>query len=156
MVAAIGRISMNLRLHFAIASLAATALVAALTSSASAASGIVNLTVAKGGVVIGGSSGTGTLKLNRRTYPLVVGGASGGFTLGGSRAQLTGRIDNIRRPSDIEGRYSAATGGVTIGDQGRQRITLSNEKGVVMRLSGTLTGLMVNADVGGMRIELRK
>ncbi len=94
---------MDLRLHTTIAALAATALIAGLASTASAASGTVNLTVAKGGFVIGGSSGTGTLRFKRRTYPLVISGMSGGFTFGGSEARLTGRIANIRRPTDIEG-----------------------------------------------------
>lgn len=147
---------MNVRLHTALAALAATALIAGLASSASAASGTVNLTVAKGGFIIGGSSGTGTLRFKRRTYPLVIGGLSGGFTFGGSEARLSGRIDNIRRPADIAGTYSAATGGAAIGMQGQQSMTLSNEKGAVLQLTGTLTGLMVNADVGGMSIQLQQ
>ena len=119
---------MDLRLHTTIAALAATALIAGLASTASAASGTVNLTVAKGGFVIGGSSGTGTLRFKRRTYPLVISGMSGGFTFGGSEARLTGRIANIRRPTDIEGAYNSATGGAAIGYQGQQSITLSNDE----------------------------
>jgi hypothetical protein len=144
------------RLHWAIAGFAAAALVAGLPSSAPAATGAVALTVSKGGVVIGGSSGSGTLKFGRRTYPLVVGGVSGGFTFGGSEARLAGRIANIRRPSDIEGTYSTATSGATIGSQGRQSILLRNEKGAVLQLEGTLTGLMFNADLGSMTIRLGK
>jgi hypothetical protein len=147
---------MNLRLHTTIAALASTALIAGLASTASAASGTVNLTVAKGGFVIGGSSGAGTLRFKRRTYPLVVGGMSGGFTFGGSEARLTGRIANIRRPTDIEGTYTSATGGAAIGYQGQQSITLSNERGAVLQLNGTQTGLMVNADLGGMSIQLQR
>ena len=147
---------MDLRLHTTIAALAATALIAGLASTASAASGTVNLTVAKGGFVIGGSSGTGTLQFKRRTYPLVISGMSGGFTFGGSEARLTGRIANIRRPTDIEGAYNSATGGAAIGYQGQQSITLSNANGAVLQLSGTLTGLMVNADLGGMSIQLQR
>ena len=144
------------RLNFAITALAATALMAGLSSNAEAASGMVNMTVAKGGVIIGGSSGSGTLRFMRRTYPLVIGGVSGGFTFGGSEARLAGRIANIRRPADIEGSYTTTTGGATIGNQGEQSITLSNEKGVVLQLKGTLPGVMVNADVGGMTIRLGK
>jgi hypothetical protein len=147
---------MNLRLHATIAALAATALFAALSSTASAASGTVNLTVAKGGFVIGGSSGAGTLRFKRRTYPLVISGMSGGFTFGGSESRLTGKIANIRRPSDIEGSYTSATGGAAIGYQGQQSITLSNEKGAVLQLTGTQAGLMLNADLGGMSIQLQR
>jgi hypothetical protein len=152
----LGRIGMNLRLHTTIAALAATALIAGLASTASAASGTVNLTVAKGGFIIGGSSGSGTLRFKRRTYPLVISGMSGGFTIGGSEARLTGRIANIRRPTDIEGPYSSATGGAAIGYQGQQSITLSNDKGAVLQLNGTQSGLMLNADLGGMSIQLQR
>ena len=147
---------MYTRRNFAITAFAATAMIAGLSSNATAATATIDLTVAKGGVIIGGSSGSGTLRFKRRAYPLVVGGVSGGFTFGGSEARLAGRIANIRRPTDIEGSYTTTTGGATIGNQGQQKITLSNEKGVVLQLSGTLTGLMVNADVGGMTIQLRK
>ena len=136
------------------AALAATVLIAGLPANASAATGTVNLTVSKGGVVIGGSSGTGTLRFKRRTYPLGIGGMSWGFTFGGSEARLAGQVANIRRPTDIEGTYSAATGGATIGNQGRQTIRLRNEKGALLELTGTLAGLMVNADVGGMSVRL--
>jgi hypothetical protein len=152
----LGRIGMNHHLHTTIAALAATALIAGLASTASAASGTVNLTVAKGGFIIGGSSGSGTLRFKRRTYPLVISGMSGGFTIGGSEARLTGRIANIRRPTDIEGAYSSATGGAAIGYQGQQSITLSNDKGAVLQLNGTQSGLMLNADLGGMSIQLQR
>ena len=147
---------MSFRLRTTIASLAAFALIGALTSEAPAATGAVNLTVAKGGVVISGSSGTGTLRFKRRTYPLVVNGMSWGITIGGSEAQLAGRIVNIRRPTDIEGTYSAAAGGATIFEQGQQSITLTNEKGAVLQLNGSLRGLMFNADIGGFAIQLGK
>lgn len=147
---------MNPRLHTAIAAFAATALIAGLPSTASAANGTVNLTVAKGGFIVGGSSGAGTLRFKRRTYPLVISGMSGGFTFGGSEARLTGRIANIRRPTDIEGTYSSATGGAAIGTQGQQSITLRNENGAVLQLNGTLSGLMVNADLGGMSIQMQR
>jgi hypothetical protein len=147
---------MSFHLRATIATLAVGVLIAALPSEAPAATGAVNLTVAKGGVVLSGSSGTGTLRFKRRTYPLVVNGVSWGFTIGGSEAQLAGRIVNIRKATDIEGNYSAASGGATIFDQGQQSITLTNEKGAVLQLNGSLRGLMFNADLGGIAIQLRR
>jgi hypothetical protein len=143
------------RLRTTLIASAAVAMMASLPSTADAATGTVNLKIVKAGVVFGGTTGTGTLKLRGRTYPLIVSGVSGGFTFGGSEATLTGKIANIRRPTEIEGPYSAATGGATVGT-GQQAITLSNEKGVIMQLNGTTTGLMLNADVGGMAIQLRR
>lgn len=144
---------MSTRLHTPLAALAAAALVAGFSSEVSAASGQVDLKMAKAGVIIGGTSGTGTLRFRGRTYPLLINGASGGFTFGGSDAVLTGRISNIRRASDIQGPYNAASWGGAIG-AGQQTITLTNQNGAVLQLNGTLTGLMVNADTGSMQIQM--
>ena len=135
------------------AALAAAALIAGFSSSSQAATGNVNLNISKGGVVIGGTNGTGTMRLGRRTYPLVVSGVSCCFTFGGSQAVLTGQIANIRRASDIEGSYSASSGGLTVG-AGQQSIMLTNAKGAVLQLTGAQSGLMVNVDLGGMTVQL--
>lgn len=145
---------MSKRLHTMIAAVAATALVAAFASEASAANGVVNLQVSKGGVIVGGTSGTGTLRFRGRTYPLTISGAGAGPMIGGSRAILNGEVANIRRPSDIEGRYSSATGVATLGRQGKERLTLTNPNGAVLRLAGASQGLMLGADLGGLRIQL--
>src|SRR5262245_23403407 len=125
---------MYLRVSTITAALAAAALVAGLSTS-QAATGNVNLTVAKGGVAIGATNGTGTMRLRGRVYPLVVSGVSCCFTFGGSQANLSGTIANVSRATDIEGSYSASSGGLTIG-QGQQSIMLTNGKGAVLQLTG--------------------
>lgn len=132
----------------------ALAAMLASVSFARADSGTVRISFLKAGWVIGGNVGSGTLTFRGRTYPLSVGGMSYGFTFGGSQTNLHGRVSNIFHPSDIEGVYGAAGAGATV-IRGPQAIVLTNQKGAVLQLSGTQTGLMVNLDVSGMALTLR-
>ena len=130
-------------------------LAASFSSAARADSGTVRISFIKAGWVIGGTFGTGTLTFQGRTYPLAIGGLSYGFTFGGSQTNLRGRVSNIYRPSDIEGVYGAAGAGATI-IRGPQAIVLANQKGAVLEVSGNQTGLMVNLDLSGMALSLKR
>ena len=134
--------------------IALAVMLAGSLSPARADSGTVRISFLKAGWVIGGNVGTGTLTFRGRTYPLSVGGMSYGFTFGGSQTDLRGTVSNIFHPSDIEGVYGAAGAGATV-IRGPQAIVLTNQKGAVLQLSGTQTGLMVNLDVSGMALSLR-
>ena len=94
--------------------LAALIVVFAGLSQAHAENGTITLTVYKGGWIIGGSAGNGTLTFHGRHYRLGVGGMSVGFTFGGAKAMFSGRVSNIRRASDVEGVYGAAGAGGAI------------------------------------------
>jgi lipid-binding SYLF domain-containing protein len=135
---------------------ALVALAALLAASASAVadSGTVRISFVKAGWVIGGSVGSGTLTFRGRTYPLSIGGLSYGFTFGASQTDLHGRVSNIFRPSDIEGVYGAGGAGAAV-LRGAQAIVLTNQKGAVLQLSGSQTGLMVNLDLSGMAVSLK-
>lgn len=130
-------------------------LAASFSSAARADSGTVRISFIKAGWVIGGSVGSGTLTFQGRTYPLSIGGLSYGFTFGGSQTNLRGTVSNIYRPSDIEGVYGAAGAGATV-IRGPQAIILTNQKGAVLQVSGNQTGLMVNLDLSGMALSLRR
>ena len=127
---------------------------ASLSSSAQADSGTVTLTVYKGGWVIGGSAGGGTLNFRGRNYPLSVGCIDYGLVFGGSKTFLRGRVSNINRPSDVAGVYGAAGAGLAVGG-GARAIVLANQKGAVLELAGRQVGLMANADLSGLAITLR-
>jgi hypothetical protein len=136
------------------ATLLALAALIVASVPALADSGTVRISFLKAGWVIGGNVGSGTLTFRGRTYRLGVGGMSYGFTFGGSQTNLRGTVSNIFHPSDIEGVYGAAGAGATV-IRGPQAIVLTNQKGAVLQLSGTQTGLMVNLDVSGMALTLR-
>ena len=122
--------------------------------SANADSGSITLTIYKGGWVIGGSGGGGTLTFRGRSFRLGVGGIDYGLVFGGSKTVLRGRVRNIERASDVAGVYAAAGAGLAVGG-GARAIVLANQKGAVLELSGRQVGLMANADLSGLAITLK-
>jgi hypothetical protein len=133
------------------------ALVAVLgvSSAARADSGTVRISVVKGGWIVGASGGSGTLTFHGQQYRLSIGGVSAGLVFGASQTSLSGVVTNINRPSDIEGVYGAGGAGAAV-ITGVRAIVLTNQKGAVLQLSGRQTGLMVNADLSGLAISLRR
>ncbi len=127
---------------------------AGVFSAAYADSGIVRLSVVKGGWFIGANGGSGTLIFNGRKYPLSVGGIDAGLVFGLSQTTLVGRVINIRRPSDVTGVYVAAGAGAAVGI-GARLVQLANDKGAVLQLEGRQIGLMANLDLSGLAIALR-
>ena len=127
---------------------------ASLSSAAYADTGSVRLSVVKAGWFLGASGGSGILVFKGKQYPLSVGGVSGGLVFGASATNLSGRVSNIRRPSDVAGVYGAVGAGAAVGG-GARAITLRNEGGALLQLQGRQAGLMVNVDVSGMAISLQ-
>jgi hypothetical protein len=149
-----GRLVMTFLLRFRFALVALLALIGASIATPSQAQGTIQLSILKGGWVIGASAGSGTLNLGGRSYPISIGGLSAGLVFGGSATDFRGTVSNIRAPQDIEGLYSAiGAGAVAAG--GARVITLRNARGVTLRLQGVQAGLMVNLDLSGMTIRLR-
>ena len=134
--------------------LAASIVLLAGLSTAYAESGTVTLTVYKGGWIIGGSAGGGTLNFRGRNYALSVGGIDYGLVFGGSKTSFRGRVSNINRPSDVAGVYGAAGAGLAVGG-GARAIVLTNQKGAVLELAGSQVGLMANADLSGLAITMK-
>jgi hypothetical protein len=130
------------------------AILVAGISSARADEGFVRISFLKAGWVIGGTIGSGTLTFRGRNYPLSIGGLSYGFTFGGSQTNLRGRVSNIYRASDVAGVYGAASAGAAV-IRGPQAVILTNQKGAVLELSGSQTGLIVNLDLNGLALSLK-
>jgi hypothetical protein len=122
--------------------------------SANAGSGNINLTIYKGGWIIGGSAGSGTLVFHGRRYRLGVGGIDYGLLFGGSKTVLQGRVRNIQRASDVAGVYAAAGAGLALG-RGVRAIVLTNQNGAILELTGRQVGLMANADLSGLAITMK-
>ncbi len=143
------RLSSTLRAGFL-----ALATLAASSAAAHAENGTVSIKVVKAGFFIGGSAGSGTLTFHGKTYYLSIGGISAGFVIGAAEVRFSGTASNLNKPADIAGVYGAAGAGVAA-DRGPGVITLANPNGVVLELSGTQKGLMVNVDLSGMAISLK-
>jgi hypothetical protein len=114
------------------------ALISVDLQSAHADTGGITLVVYKGGWIIGGSAGHGTLSFHGRNYPLSVGAIDYGLLFGGSRTVLYGRVRNIHIPSDVAGVYAAAGAGLALGGGGSRHRTRQSE--------GRCTGTVGPAD----------
>ena len=126
----------------------------AFVPAAYAESGSISFRVVKAGLVIGGSAGSGVLIFHGVQYPLGIGGVSYGFTFGASETRFRGVVSNIRSPSDVSGVYAAGNVGAAVG-RGVQAIVLTNQKGAVLRLTGSSVGAIVSADLNGLVITVR-
>lgn len=126
----------------------------ALLTPAEAATGSISLNIVSAGFIFGMSGGNGILVFNGVQYPLTIGGISAGATIGASGADLVGTASHLRTVQDIEGIYSAVGASVAVAG-GRSAITMSNARGVTLRLRGRQIGFMISFDLNGMNISLR-
>src|SRR5438067_12128488 len=105
---------------------------------------------------IGVNWGSGTLTYKGKDYPVKVKGLSigkGGMT----SASANGEVFNLKHLQDFNGHYNvgaAGTRGVTLG-AGRSGTIMSNQAGVVVRISSTQNGVAVNATGGGVDMQLK-
>jgi hypothetical protein len=136
--------------------LAALTLVAGVTLSSAAQAGTcsISFSVIKAGWVIGGSGGNGVMRCGRQSYPITIGGVSWGIMFGASETRFNGRATFPGSPYDVAGVYGAGGAGGALG-VGAQVITLRNEKGAILNLSGRQVGLQINADLSGLAISMR-
>jgi hypothetical protein len=105
---------------------------------------------------IGGSSGSGTLTYRGRNYPFRVSGMAIG-RVGMTSSSAVGDVFNLRHLQDFNGNYSvsgAGTRGVTLG-AGQTGTVMSNQAGVIVRISSTQRGVAVNATGGSITMRLQ-
>jgi hypothetical protein len=105
---------------------------------------------------IGGSSGSGTLTYRGKNYPFRVSGMAIG-RVGVTNSSAVGDVFNLRHLQDFNGNYTvggAGTRGVTLG-AGRTGTIMSNQAGVIVRISSTQRGVAVNATGGGLTMQLQ-
>jgi len=105
---------------------------------------------------IGGSSGSGTLTYRGRNYPFRVSGLAVG-RVGVTSSSAVGDVFNLRHLQDFNGNYSvsgAGTRGVTLG-AGQTGTVMSNQAGVIVRISSTQRGVAVNATGGSITMRLQ-
>lgn len=105
---------------------------------------------------IGGSSGSGTLTYRGKNHPFRVSGLAVG-RVGVTSSSAVGDVFNLRHLQDFNGHYTvsgAGTRGVTLG-AGRTGTILSNQAGVIVRISSTQRGIAVNATGGGLTMQLQ-
>jgi len=105
---------------------------------------------------IGGSSGSGTLTYRGKNHAFKVSGFAVG-RVGVTSSSAVGDVFNLRHLQDFNGHYTvsgAGTRGVTLG-AGQTGTIMSNQAGVIVRISSTQKGLAVNASGGGLTMQLQ-
>ncbi len=106
---------------------------------------------------VGFSWGSGTLAYKGKNYPVKVNGLSVG-KVGMTDTSAYGEIFNLKHLQDFNGHYSfgaAGTRGVTIA-KGKAGTLMSNQAGVIVRLSTTQKGVNVNATGGGVDMQIQR
>ncbi len=106
---------------------------------------------------IGFRWGSGTLTYRGKDYPVKVNGLSVG-KVGMTGSSAYGEVFNLKHLQDFNGHYNVGaegTRGVTIA-KGKASTLMSNQAGVIVRLSATQTGLDVNATGGGVDMQIQR
>ena len=105
---------------------------------------------------IGVSWGSGTLTYKGKDYPVKVKGLSIG-KVGITSSSAYGEVFNMKHLQDFNGHYDvggAGARGVTLG-AGKAGTIMSNQAGVIIRISSTQSGVAVNATGGGVDLQLQ-
>jgi len=124
-----------------------------VATSSHAVTGIVGVTIAKAGFIVGAGGGKGVLTFRHRNYPFTVQGLSVGLTAGASINRLVGRAEYISELGDFAGTYSVVgAGGALVGGVGG--VQLRNDKGVTITLQGPKGGVEVSANITKVVITL--
>jgi hypothetical protein len=106
---------------------------------------------------IGFRWGSGTLTYKGKDYPVKVNGLSVG-KVGMTGSSAYGEVFNLKHLQDFNGHYNigaAGTRGVTLGS-GKAGTIMSNQAGVIVRLSATQKGVDVNATGGGVDMQIQR
>src|SRR5437773_4727282 len=106
---------------------------------------------------IGVNWGSGTLAYKGKNYPVKVKGLSVG-RVGATSSSAYGEVFNLKHLQDFNGHYNvggAGTRGVTLG-AGKTGTIMSNQAGVIVRISSTQNGVAVNATGGGVDMQLQR
>jgi hypothetical protein len=104
-------------------------------------------------VGVGVSWGDGKLTYEGKEHAFSVDGLSV-VDLGVSKVTATGEVFNLKKLSDFSGNYVAGQAGAGVGG-GAGAIVMKNQNGVVMKLTGTGTGVRLTAGAKGLDVKLK-
>ena len=106
---------------------------------------------------LGTSWGSGTLTYKGKAYPVKAKGFAVG-RVGVTSVSIHGEVFNLTHLADFNGHYSyggSGMRGVTLGG-GKAGTLMSNQAGVIIRVTTGQKGVDVNATGGGVDLELKK
>ena len=101
---------------------------------------------------VGFSWGSGTLIYQGKRYPLKISGFSLA-SVGVTEYAAAGTVSGLKTPRDINGVYTAAAAGGTLGG-GVGASAMTNQSGVTIQMTSTSEGLNLTLAAEGVKIRL--
>ena len=136
--------------------LATTLLVGSLALAAEVKQpvGKVSIQEKQFGLLLGGSTGSGTLTFHGKKYPFKLKGLSTGLNVGLSKMSATGEVYDLKTVSQFPGTYTKFEASVALGG-GVGGLHLKNENGVIMNLRSRTKGLDLNlGNMSGITVTM--
>ena len=137
--------------------LATTLLVGSLALAADAKQpvGKVSIEEKQFGLLLGGSTGGGTLTFRGKKYPFKLKGLSAGLNVGISKMSAVGEVYDLKKVSQFPGTYTKLEASVALGG-GVGGMRLQNENSVIMNLRSRTKGLDLNlGNVTGLTVTMK-
>ncbi|RUQ29764.1 MAG: DUF1134 domain-containing protein [Candidatus Competibacteraceae bacterium] len=136
--------------------LALTLLVSGLALAAGVKQPVGKVSIAEKqfGLLLGGSTGSGTLTFHGRKYPFKLKGLSAGLNVGVSKMSAAGEVYDLKMISQFPGTFTKMEASVALGG-GVGGLRLQNENGVIMNLRSRTKGLDLNlGNVTGVTVTM--
>ena len=114
--------------------------------------GTVEMEIKSVALLIGATWGEGKLVYGGKKYTFSISGVSL-IDVGVSNLRAKGGVRHLRQIADFSGTYAAAAVGAIVGG-GASAITMQNEHGVTLELTGVGQGLQLTLAVRGFRVKL--
>jgi hypothetical protein len=106
------------------------------------------------GLLLGGSTGSGTLTFQEQEYPFKLKGLSAGLNVGVSKMSATGKVYDLEEVSQFPGTYTKLEASVALGG-GVGGLHLKNENGVILSLQSRTQGVDINlGNITGITVTM--
>ena len=125
-----------------------------LSNAAGTPDATLDISGSRGAVGVGYVQASGTLHFQGQDYPVRVQGLTVG-EVGGGTFTAAGEVYDLRKLSDLDGNYVAASAGAALGGGG-DGAAMQNQNGVVIELRATTQGADLNLSVDGFALKLAK
>jgi len=125
-----------------------------LSNAASTPNATLDISGSRGAVGVGYLQASGTLHFQGQDYPVQIQGLTVG-EVGGGTFTATGDVYDLRKLSDLDGNYVAASAGAALGGGG-DGTAMQNQNGVVIKLRATTQGADLNLSIDGFALKLAR
>lgn len=117
-------------------------------------SGTVDIDQTRVSFLVSGNGGGGVLHYRGKDYPFSIGGLGIGG-IGVSKLVATGTVYNLGGIEKFAGLYSQMRTGYALGDEGKGKLWLKSDDGVVLKLAGKGKGIGLSLGADAVTISLK-